>query len=319
LDSTDSRQARYFRSLRRLVFLGLTATVSLASAVLLLWEVLFHAMGLGNGDLEWPFLLRGFSTALLIAGFAAGFFWKARRRLDREWAEIARREAELEELSRCEDDSLGLAALSRALAHELRGTLHAIALRAAMVRKLAQGRGEVADLARGIEEEAAREGERLRSYGEAAGDATRSLRRERVDLAALLRLAGRELAKLANARQVALELPDEGERGPQVAGDPLLLLRALRVLVRGAVEAALPGTAVGLRTSVSDGAVALTMSQGTAADAEAPFGKAGAPAAARAALRLALVKDVARAHGGELVVAGGEAGSAVTLRLPVSA
>jgi len=309
----------YFRSLRRLVFLGLAATMALAATVILLWEVLFHTAGLVTGSLQWPYLLRGFSTSLLIAGFSAAFFWDARRRLDKEWEEIRQRKAALQELAQREDDSLGLAALSRALAHEIRGPLHAISLRAAMVRKAAQAlpRSEVVvDLARTIEAEAARADAQLGSYVERAGDATRSLRRERVDLAGLLHVAAAELAPLAGARGVRVELPPEGSLGP-VVGDPLLLQRALRVLVRGAVEAAPAGTAVGLRTSVSGGAVVLTLLEGRAEDAGALFGTAGDPAAARAALGLALVRDVARAHGGELVLAGAGTGSAITLRLPV--
>jgi signal transduction histidine kinase len=315
----DRKQAVYFRSLRRLVFLGLAATMAVAATVLLLWEVLFHTLGFVSGSLQWPYVLRGFSTSLLIAGFAAAFFWDARRRLDKEWEEIRRRKAALQELAQCEDDSMGLAALSRALAHELRGPLHAISLRAAMVRKAAQalpGNEVVVELARTIEAEAAQTNARLGSYVERAGDATRSLRRERVDLAALLRLAAGELAPLAEARGVRLELPPEGSLGP-VCGDPLLLQRALRVLVRGAVEAAQAGTAVGLRTSVSGGAAVLTLFKGRVDDAGALFGKAGEPGAARAALGLALVRDVARAHGGELVLASAETGSAITFRLPV--
>lgn len=299
--------------------MGLAATMALAAAVLLLWEVLFHTMGVVTGSLQWPYLLRGFSTSLLIAGFATAFFRDARLRLNNEWEEIRQRKAALQELARCEDDSLGLAALSRALAHEIRGPLHAISLRAAMVRKAAQalpGNEVVVDLARAIEAEAAQANAQLGSYMERAGDATRSLRRERVDLAALLRLATAELASVAEARGVRLELPPEGSLGP-VTGDPLLLQRALRVLVRGALEAAPAGTTVGLRTSVSGGAAVLTLFKETAEDAGALFGKAGDPAAARTALGLALVRDVARAHGGELVLASAETGSAITLRLPV--
>lgn len=315
----DPKQAVYSRSLKRLVLMGLAATMAVAAAALLIWEVLFHTVGFITGSLQWPYLLRGFSTSLLIAGFAAAFFWEARRRLDKEWEDIRRRKAALQELARCEDDSLGLAALSRELAHEIRGPLHAISLRAAMVRKAAQalpGNEVVVELAHTIEAEAAQANAKLGSYMEHAGDATRSLQRERVDVAALLHLAAAELAPLADGRGVRLELPPAGSLGP-VLGDPLLLQRALRILVRGAVEAAPSGTTVGLRTSVSGGAAMLTLLEGRKGDAGALFGRAGDPAAARAALGLALVRDVARAHGGELVLVGAETGSAITLRLPV--
>lgn len=309
------------RSLRRLVFVGLAGVVSLSTVVLLLWEVAFHVLGVAGGrDVQWPFLARGFSTALLVACFAAAFFWQGRRRLDAGWETLRRRRAELDEQELREEDALGLAALSRALAHELRGPLHVISLRAAMVRKAARplrGGARLVELAREIEAEVARTDSRLQGYIGAAGDFTRDLRREPVDLAALLGAAAARLAPLARARDVKLEFSPEGGRGPDVIGDPRLLQRALRVLLRGALEAAPPGTTVGLRTSVTDGAAVLSLWHGRGANAAALFGTAGEPAAARAALGLALVRDVARAHGGELVAPGAGAGASVALKLPV--
>ena len=150
------------------------------------------------------------------------------------------------------------------------------------------------------------------------------LRRERLDLTDVAGDALHGLARLAEEREVRLEL--EGQPAP-IVGDPDRLRQLLAILVDNAVRHSPAGAAVSVRVARSGRTVALSVSDsgpGIRPDdlprlfdrffraADAPAGGSG--------LGLAIAEWIAERHHGRLTAANAAAGGAVfTLVLPAEA
>ncbi len=142
-------------------------------------------------------------------------------------------------------------------------------------------------------------------------------RRDLVSLAALAREAA--AAHPADAVRVSAAAAGGGD-AVAVRGDPEALARAVGNLVANALVHGAPPVVI--TVSSADGRVRLTVADSgaglEAAHAEAAFGRfwRGAQAAGRpgSGLGLAIVRDIARAHGGDVEVAG----AAFTLELPAA-
>jgi signal transduction histidine kinase len=146
------------------------------------------------------------------------------------------------------------------------------------------------------------------------------LRREPTDLGALAAevVAGFEPAAAAESVRLDVSV----DEGPPVALDPLRMRQVISNLVSNALRHTPSGGSVGIRVSHAADAVSLEVTDtGTGMDAEAAarafdrFWRSGDTAGA--GLGLAIVRDLVRAHGGEvsLTSAPGQ-GTTVSCRFP---
>ena len=130
------------------------------------------------------------------------------------------------------------------------------------------------------------------------------------------------------AQERSVQLTATGPEGPStVGGASAALRRALTSLVDNAVSHTPPGGHVEVRVSADAETVSVSViDDGVGLDAQRADRLVGRfargttrEAGRRVGLGLALVDEIARAHGGELVIQGEPAqGASFTLRLPLS-
>ncbi len=136
-----------------------------------------------------------------------------------------------------------------------------------------------------------------------------------VPLAALVREAATNVAPAAERRGVMLSVGPVAEIS--VSGDPFWLHQLFESATEAAVASAPSEGMVSIRADAEDGkAGVVTLRAGTRPDAGAGVREKGEPGVASAA-RLALAREIARAHGGSLESEpAGEGETLYSLRLP---
>jgi signal transduction histidine kinase len=209
--------------------------------------------------------------------------------------------------------------------HELRTPLTAIRGNAGMLRSVAEMSPE--DRAESIEE-IHREAERMsRLVGDllalARADAGRELRREPVNLAALVRGVAAQAARLSDGREVAVDA-----QGPvAVAGDPDALRQLALILLDNAVKYTPPGGRITVRLDAGDGEARLTVADtgiGIAAEHlphifERFYQADPARTEGGTGLGLAIARWIAEQHGGHIEVDSTPGqGSTFTVSLPAT-
>jgi len=149
-----------------------------------------------------------------------------------------------------------------------------------------------------------------------------AVRRSPVDLAALARSVWQLAQPAAAQRGVSFALDAPGPA--PVSGDASLLAQALDELVTNALGASRFGGTVRLTVARHGGAVRATVRDEGAgiprekwAQAFEPFAR-GAGGWSQAGFGLALVRQIARGHGGEARLGEAERGTAVELELPAA-
>ncbi len=151
--------------------------------------------------------------------------------------------------------------------------------------------------------------------------------RQPVAVQGLLRDVAAAVEPVAQPAGIAIEL-DVPENLPPVAGDEAALRRVFQNLVGNAIKYGSEARWIGVRASVADGRVEVSVTDrgiGIAAADQAkifdPFYRAPGVVAAQiqgAGLGLSLVKRIVEAHGGQVTLKSAPgAGSTFTVSLPV--
>ncbi len=233
----------------------------------------------------------------------------------------------LEEADRRKDEFLAV------LSHELRNPLAPIRNSVFLLRRGASADAALRDRVLGVVE---RQVEHLTRLVDDLLDVTRitrgkiELRRERVDLAGLVRRTGDDHRPLAQERGVELtiEVPDAPVT---IEGDPTRLMQIVGNLLQNAVKFSSRGGRVSLAMAVRDGNAEIRVrDEGAGIDAGLlehlfqPFVQAErtlARSGGGLGLGLALVKGLAEMHDGAVAVssAGPGQGAEFTVSLPVAA
>lgn len=292
---------------------------------LMAFEAMYGAFGLTmDGPLErHAYLVRGVVMSLLLAGWAGWYVLMARKRIERVREELRQQQNVLAEQAWRAEQTIGLGALSRVLAHEIRSPLHSIALTVALLRKRAQTadpmkREELLAVAEQIESEVGRLDGLLQEYMEYANIPSLELMPQPVAIRDAIDSVVAVHMPQFERKLVALSV-DVSPGIPAIRADQARIRQLLHLLVRNALESATDGGKVRISARSEHGDIRLSVwHDGPVVEQPdqvfRPFfgGRDGS-----SGLALAIVRDVIRAHGGDVAARGGaEGGLEISLRLP---
>lgn len=274
-------------------------------------EALVIGTGLPPESARWVYLGRGALASVLLGLWAGWTVMRFYRRLERERGAFQEQSRVLAERARRAERSAGLAALSRQLAHEVRNPLHAIVLHLRLLRRQIGGEPVEACVAtvERLEEEVARIDRLVEEHQRHLQSANPRVNPGPVDLLALLseESARHRAALFRTGVTLRSELP---EHLPRLYGDPGLLRQLVQQLGQYAAENVAPGGTVRLRAMEEDRSVCLELGADCAACEETRD-------AAGSVLRRAIIRDVARVHGGEYQEEQEAGGFRIRVRLPL--
>lgn len=267
------------------------------------------------------FLARGVAVSALLATYAGWFVWRSRRRLEAAREDLRRRSEELHERERRAGQRASMDAATRILAHEIRNPLNNMLLNCTVLERAAsqlppdrlERVTQVCSVLRG-------EIERLTklSLGYLSGRPV-ELHRVAVALESLATDVLEVYRPAIEARRLRVSVSGEGTK---IAADPERLRQLLHNLVGNALDAVGDGGHINVRCArTGEHATLEVLDDGPGfAELDRAFGLFHTTKEHGTGLGLAVVRDVARMHGGEVEAANRVSGGAsVTVRLPAGA
>lgn len=291
--------------------------IAIALLVLVGWELYDAA----SPD-RLPFLARSLLTAILIAIWVGFYVLYARRRILAVYHRLRREELALFERGLRAEQSFGMGALSRILAHEIRNPLNGMSLNGALLRRRLEkldGGEELIPLVDILASETSRLGHLVDDYLAYTQAKRIELACEPLDVGALAQdfIATQQPAFEAAATHVSVHTK---EGLPLARADASKLRQVLHNLLRNAMEAMPHGGDVRIDIGKDDQAVVLSIQDSgpgfeSAESVLRPFYTTKADGSG---LGLAIVRDIIRAHGGEIDARnlGPEGGAEIVMRIP---
>jgi two-component system sensor histidine kinase KdpD len=299
----------------------------IAVGAFFVWGIVLHEL-----ELELPsshrgaYAVRALTTLLTLAVWTV---WQVRgeeRRLAAAREKLAAEHIALQEERWRAEQAEGLAAFARILAHELRNPLNAMTLHTALVKRTAQKLGPEGEPIRAavgvIEAQAHKVDELLESYLACARRSEVAMEHVPVKLDEVVEEAveTRRDSLILHGIHAHVHCP---EALPVVRGDAQKLVQAIHHVLDNVREALPRGGRVDIRASAENGQVVLQIADDGPGftDPDAVFRPFFTTRKA-AGLGLAVVRDIVRAHRGEVGAAnGGDAddphrGARITIRLP---
>ena len=329
--ATGADAARAAESLRPFYRWGwgplVLGCVALAGLCALAAESLLDALHPApTGSFLRIYLLGWFTfVTVLLAVWVGGYVWYSRWRIENVREALRAQQASLAEQAWRAEQAIGLGALARALAHDVRGPLHAIGLQAEFLRRTAarlppEARPAVERIGAALREETERLDALLHGYQSQSGG-QQALDVRPVPLAPLVQraVASRATALWRAGVEVRVRL---SPTLPELPADPVRLEQALLGLVRHAQETVPAGGRLELEGDHANGDIVLRATydgRGTE-EPEALLRPFYQPGSGASGLGLAIARDVVRAHGGHIQAAAAPArkGVCITLRLPLA-
>jgi len=300
---------------------------AIAVGAFFVWGIVLREL-----ELELPsshrfaYFVRGLTTVLTLAAWTA---WQVRgeeRRLSAARARLAAEQIALQEERWRTEQAEGLAAFARILAHELRNPLNAMSLHTALVKRAAHKLGPEGEPIRAavgvLEGQAHRVNDLLDGYLAYARANAVALAEEplRLDEVAADAVETRRDSLAERGIHVHVHC---AEGLPRVRGDWEKLVQAIHHVLDNARDAMPRGGRVDIRAAAERGQVVLQI-----ADDGPGFGDPDVvfrpfyTTRSASGLGLAVVRDIVRAHRGEVEAANGSApdgahrGARITIRLP---
>lgn len=299
-------------------------SVAIAFLVMLGGELLMPLAAARFPDDRSLFLGRAFLAALLMATWAGFYVLYARRRIRAVYQRLRRAELALAERGWRAEQSFGMGALSRILAHEIRNPLNGMALNGALLkRRLSkmQGGDELVPLVDSLAQETARLAHLVSDYLAYTHTKRIELSLEPVDLERLACQLVAEQRPIFESANVVVQV-ESVEALPRARADVTKLRQVLHNLLRNAIEAMPAGGHVRVRLDRDDAAVLLSVRDDGPGfeDPEAVLRPFYTTKADGSGLGLAIVRDIVRAHGGEILVRNlsPQGGAEVLVRWPLS-
>jgi signal transduction histidine kinase len=297
--------------------------VAIAVVTFTAWGVVIHEM-----ELELPtpshrfaYFARALTTLLTLAAWTVWQVRREERRLAVARERLREDEVALQAQQWRAEQAEGLAAFARVLAHELRNPLNAMALHTTLMKRNSQRLGAAGEplhaTALVLDEQMRRVNELLEDYLAYAKGTTLVIAPEPLALDALAAEAVASHRDALTAHGVHCHVHRRDDL-PPVRGDRGRLLQAIHHLLENSMDALPDGGRVDIRASAEGGQVVLTVSDDGPgfSDPEVVFRPFFTTHHA-AGLGLAVVRDIVRAHRGEVGASNGRPGGArITLRLP---
>ena len=287
---------------------------AIALVVVILSEFFMDAVGVPERAPIVQLLVAGRALFLsvLLAAWAGWYVLRSRRRIEAVREQLRAQQAALAEQAWRHEQMMGLGALSRAMAHEIRGPLHALALDVTMLRKRPDLAPKVCD---SIESQVTALDGLLQDYMAYSSLSGVQHRPQPLVLPQVVDAALHDYGAQLSAREASLEV-DVPPTLPPLSADPVGMRQLLNLLLRNAAESVQQGGAVRVKARSHPDDVVLSVAYDGPRISQPevlfrPFAGAGS------GLALAIVKDVARAHGGEVhAQAGSSGGLEISVRLP---
>lgn len=286
------------------------------------WGLLLHEL-----DLELPtshrfaYLARALAVLVSLTAWTAWQTRREERRLAAARQRIRDEEIALSEARLRAEQAEGLAAFARVLAHELRNPLNAMALHAALVKRAGGKLGPEGERIRGaalvIDAELRRMNELLDDYLACSKASAMVIAQDPLSIEGVAAEAAAEMRDALARRGVQCHV-QPGEGLPNVRGDRDKLAQAIHHVLSNAAEVMTSGGRVEIRASYEDGHVALTITDDGPGfeDPDAVFRPFFTTHSA-AGLGMAVVRDIVRAHRGEVDAENtAEGGARISIRLP---
>lgn len=296
-------------------------SVLIVIGVMLGWELFDPATA--NARERISFSMRGLVASMLMAIWAGFYVAYARRRIRAVHTRLRREGIALAERAWRAEQSIGMAALSRILAHEIRNPLNGMALNGALLkRKLLhlQGGDELVPIADTLAFETARLAHLVDDYLVYTQAKRIELSLAPVDLGKLAREMIESQQPALEAANVVVEIAMADDL-PHPRADSAKLRQAFHNLLRNAVEAMPQGGCVRIEMHRDETGVVLVVSDdGPGFEApEAVLRPFYTTKPEGSGLGLAIVRDIVRAHGGEIRARNlsPQGGAEVFLKLPL--
>lgn len=299
--------------------------VAIAFASMAGWE-LFTRTLVGHPETlaeRIAFFVRALIASALMALWAGFYVLYARQRIQAVYARLRREEIALAERSWRTEQSIGMGALSRILAHEIRNPLNGMTLHAALLkRKLARmpGGEELLPVIDLLTVETGRLAHLVNDYLAYTQAKRIELSLEPVDLETLASevLEAQRPALEAAGIEASIEKATELPRG---RADAAKLRQVLHNLLRNAAEAMPGGGRVRIELRKEKDAIVLAVSDEGPGfeDPQSVLRPFYTTKPEGSGLGLAIVRDIVRAHGGEIEArnVSPHGGAEVLVRIPL--
>jgi len=324
LSSRDSREfGRFLRWGWVPVALG---TFVICVVAIVVWDLVMRARGVDITDaVRWMFGVRAFVLSAVVAAWSGFLVHRTRRRIEAAREALLHERASLVEQRRRLEQTQGVAAVLRVMAHEIRNPLNGVRLHANVARRaLARG---VVDAAKEsldqLDAETVRLAELVDEYLELGHAEAPIVEVRPMDVAAAVRGAVEAHRRTLERHGIAvvLEVPDERLA---IEGDAKKIAEIIHKLLRNSLEALREGGKVTVRVRreealVPMAAIEVIDSGPGFADPRVAFRPFYSTKPEGTGLGLSIVHDLVRAHRGEVCAINSEGGGAcVRVRLPLS-
>ncbi len=302
-------------------------SAALTILVLAAWEILTRSWGFEvEGTWAWLLLARAAVLSVVLTGWSGWFAWRSLHRIENARASFRARQAEVESQARQTERLAELGALSRELAHEIKNPLNSLNLNSVVLkRSLAAVPPEIAERCLRLVEIQSAEIQRLNQLVEdylGYGSAGTALARTPVSWQKVVEEVVEVHRAALSDRKIDLEVV-AATGLPLVLADPAKLRQVVHNLVRNEIDALSPGGTVRLTLSAEDRFVCMVVTDDGPgfSQPESVFRPSYSTKGAGHGLGLAVVSDIVRAHGGQVLAGnvGPHGGATITVRVPLVA
>lgn len=300
-------------------------TFVLCVVAIVVWDVVARASGVEvTPELRTLFAARAFILSAVVAAWSGFFVHRTRRRIEQAREELLVERASLVDQRRRLEQTEGVAAILRVMAHEIRNPLNHVRLHAGVVRR-AIDKGQLAAARECVEEldrETVRLAELVDEYMELGRADANTVDLQPIDVRAPIRAAveAHRAALERNGISVVLDLPDDELR---VEAEPKKLGEVVHKLLRNASEAMRDRGHIAVRVRRDEertpvATIEITDTGPGFADPTAAFRPFYSTKPEGTGLGLSIVHDLVRAHRGEVCAFNTDSGGAcVRIRLPL--
>jgi signal transduction histidine kinase len=301
-------------------------TFALCATTIMVWDFVARARGLEiTTDMRMLFAARAFLVSALAAAWSGFFVHRTRRRIEKAREELIVERALLAEQRRRLEQTEGVAATLRVMAHEIRNPLNSVRLHANVIRRCLERHNLDAakDSLGDLDTETVRLADLIDEYIELGRADALAVELRVIDVRAPIRDAVEAHRGSLERRGINVFLDLRDEALP-VEAEPRKLAEIVHKLLRNASEAIHGPGRIEVRVRRDDApapmaTIEVADSGPGFSDPTVAFRPFYSTKPEGTGLGLSIVHDLVRAHRGEVAALNGEAGGAcVRIRIPLA-